>query len=221
MEKKNDIASPPLPSPLRRGPAPRDRLRPGRAAPGPRGGGGDRDPRSGAPQRHYRRGGREGGSPDDRRREESPHRRHCDPSPRRQSLSGQGPGRLRRRQRLWQVHGLDPDRGAGRNRGSDPPHQHALRPRGRGRRDRLDPAPERQRDGAVGQCRGRRDERRRPQRHTRPPGDQGGRARRHRRRPGGPVAEGSVGAGTGTIAFGWKGGIGTTRRSRRSSAAGR
>jgi D-aminopeptidase len=28
----------------------------------------------------------------------------------------------------------------------------------------------------------------------------------------GPVAEGSVGAGTGTIAFGWKGGIGTTSR---------
>jgi D-aminopeptidase len=30
---------------------------------------------------------------------------------------------------------------------------------------------------------------------------------------GGPVAEGSVGAGTGTIAFGWKGGIGTSSRS--------
>jgi D-aminopeptidase len=29
---------------------------------------------------------------------------------------------------------------------------------------------------------------------------------------GGPVAEGSVGAGTGTIAFGWKGGIGTSSR---------
>jgi D-aminopeptidase len=29
---------------------------------------------------------------------------------------------------------------------------------------------------------------------------------------GGPVAEGSVGAGTGTIAFGWKGGIGTASR---------
>nr|AAO59969.1 putative aminopeptidase [uncultured bacterium] len=28
----------------------------------------------------------------------------------------------------------------------------------------------------------------------------------------GPVAEGSVGAGTGTIAFGWKGGIGTSSR---------
>ena len=28
----------------------------------------------------------------------------------------------------------------------------------------------------------------------------------------GPVAEGSVGAGTGTVAFGWKGGIGTSRR---------
>lgn len=29
---------------------------------------------------------------------------------------------------------------------------------------------------------------------------------------GGPVAEGSVGAGTGTLAFGWKGGIGTSSR---------
>ena len=29
---------------------------------------------------------------------------------------------------------------------------------------------------------------------------------------GGPLAEGSVGAGTGTVAFGWKGGIGTSSR---------
>jgi D-aminopeptidase len=29
---------------------------------------------------------------------------------------------------------------------------------------------------------------------------------------GGPVAEGTVGAGTGTVAFGWKGGIGTSSR---------
>ena len=29
---------------------------------------------------------------------------------------------------------------------------------------------------------------------------------------GGPVAEGSIGAGTGTVAFGWKGGIGTSSR---------
>jgi D-aminopeptidase len=33
-----------------------------------------------------------------------------------------------------------------------------------------------------------------------------------RRASGGPVAEGSVGAGTGTINFGWKGGIGTSSR---------
>ena len=32
------------------------------------------------------------------------------------------------------------------------------------------------------------------------------------RAQGGPVAEGAVGAGTGTIAFGWKGGIGTSSR---------
>src|SRR5262245_29339022 len=29
---------------------------------------------------------------------------------------------------------------------------------------------------------------------------------------GGPIVEGSVGAGTGTMAFGWKGGIGTSSR---------
>jgi D-aminopeptidase len=33
-----------------------------------------------------------------------------------------------------------------------------------------------------------------------------------KRASGGPVAEGSVGAGTGTVAFGWKGGIGTSSR---------
>jgi D-aminopeptidase len=33
-----------------------------------------------------------------------------------------------------------------------------------------------------------------------------------RRAAGGPVAEGSVGAGTGTICYGWKGGIGTSSR---------
>ena len=36
----------------------------------------------------------------------------------------------------------------------------------------------------------------------------------------GPVAEGSVGAGTGTIAFGWKGGIGTSSRALPSSLGG-
>ena len=37
----------------------------------------------------------------------------------------------------------------------------------------------------------------------------------------GPVAEGSVGAGAGTIAFGWKGGIGTSSRGcQRAAAAG-
>ena len=37
---------------------------------------------------------------------------------------------------------------------------------------------------------------------------------------GGPVAEGSVGAGTGTIAFGWKGGIGTASRKLPAAAGG-
>jgi D-aminopeptidase len=36
---------------------------------------------------------------------------------------------------------------------------------------------------------------------------------------GGAVDEGSVGAGTGTVAFGWKGGIGTSSRTVRQSAA--
>jgi D-aminopeptidase len=35
---------------------------------------------------------------------------------------------------------------------------------------------------------------------------------------GGPVAEGSVGAGTGTVAFGWKGGIGTSSRRMKSDS---
>jgi len=37
---------------------------------------------------------------------------------------------------------------------------------------------------------------------------------------GGPVAEGSVGAGTGTLAFGWKGGIGTASRRLPASLGG-
>ncbi len=37
---------------------------------------------------------------------------------------------------------------------------------------------------------------------------------------GGPVDEGSVGAGTGTVAFGWKGGIGTSSRKLPSSLGG-
>jgi len=37
---------------------------------------------------------------------------------------------------------------------------------------------------------------------------------------GGPVAEGSVGAGTGTICFGWKGGIGTASRRLPADAGG-
>jgi D-aminopeptidase len=40
-----------------------------------------------------------------------------------------------------------------------------------------------------------------------------------RRAQAGPVAEGTVGAGTGTIAFGWKGGIGTSSRKLPAQAA--
>ena len=36
----------------------------------------------------------------------------------------------------------------------------------------------------------------------------------------GPVAEGSVGAGKGTVAFGWKGGIGTSSRKLPASLGG-
>lgn len=37
---------------------------------------------------------------------------------------------------------------------------------------------------------------------------------------GGPVEEGTVGAGTGTVAFGWKGGIGTSSRKLDANAGG-
>jgi D-aminopeptidase len=37
---------------------------------------------------------------------------------------------------------------------------------------------------------------------------------------GGPVEEGAVGAGTGTVAFGWKGGIGTSSRRVKTASAG-
>ncbi|QSQ28121.1 P1 family peptidase [Pyxidicoccus parkwayensis] len=47
--------------------------------------------------------------------------------------------------------------------------------------------------------------------HTRPVGDKEVRAALAQASSG-PVVEGSVGAGTGTVAFGWKGGIGTSSR---------
>ena len=71
--------------------------------------------------------------------------------------------------------------------------------------------------GALDQSGGGRDQRRlRAQRHPPPPGRASSTCARRWRAPrGGPVAEGSVGAGTGTVAFGWKGGIGTSSRRRR------
>ena len=70
-----------------------------------------------------------------------------------------------------------------------------------------------QRERALGQRARRRDQRRRAERHPRTPRHARPRDRgdRRARRPG-PVDEGAVGAGTGTVAFGWKGGIGTSSR---------
>ena len=77
-----------------------------------------------------------------------------------------------------------------------------------------------QRRRPVGQRAGRRNQRRRPERHPRPA--------RHAATHvlaaiaaarEGPVDEGSVGAGTGTQCFGWKGGIGTSSRRPRRRVA--
>ena len=65
---------------------------------------------------------------------------------------------------------------------------------------------------AVGQPGRGRDQRRLAQRHPRPAVTQGACPGRDPRRPGGPVEEGAVGAGTGTVCYGFKGGIGTASR---------
>ena len=66
---------------------------------------------------------------------------------------------------------------------------------------------------ALGQRARRRDQRRRPERHSRPARAAASTcSRRLQPRASGAVEEGSVGAGTGTQAFGWKGGIGTSSR---------
>ena len=48
------------------------------------------------------------------------------------------------RQRLWQVHRLDPDRRAGRDRDADPAHQHLVGARRDAGHRRLDAGPARQ-----------------------------------------------------------------------------
>ena len=90
-----------------------------------------------------------------------------DRAARRQSLPGKGAGGHLRRQRLRQVHGLDPGQRARRDRDADPAHQHA---------ERLPQAPSARRwtlaCPAMKEVRSinagrRRDQRRLPQRHPR------------------------------------------------------
>ena len=67
--------------------------------------------------------------------------------------------------------------------------------------------------GGIGQRAGGRDQRRRTERHPRDACAGASTCwRRSARRRTAPVAEGSVGAGTGTQCYGWKGGIGTSSR---------
>ena len=147
------------------------------------------------------------------------HRRHRDRAARRQPVSGQGGRRGVRRQRVRQARRLDAGRRARHDRNADRADQHAQRRHGDGRGRPLHARAAGQRAGAFGQRARRRDQRRRAERHPRPARHARSRARRRSaaRRPA-PVAEGAVGAGTGTICFGWKGGIGTS--SRRTRAAG-
>ena len=131
----------------------------------------------------------------------------------RQRVPGQGAGRGVRRQRVRQAGRLDAGRRARHDRNADRPDQHAERRRRRRRARAVDA----RRSPATRTC---------------------DRSTRWSARPttaasttsaactcgprtcstaleaarGGAVEEGSVGAGTGTRAFGWKGGIGTSSR---------
>ena len=110
--------------------------------------------------------------------------------------------------------GVDPGGRAGRARDADPAHLHAVRLAGRRRDGRLAAGAAGHGASALDQPGGGRDQRRlRPERDPEPPDRPSATcAPRWTARASGPVAEGSVGAGTGTVAFGWKGGIGTSSR---------
>ena len=124
----------------------------------------------------------------------------------RQPVPGQGSRRRVRRQRLRQAGRFDASRRTRHHRDARRPDQHLERGRSGRRNRRLDDRAARQRRRPFGERGGRRDQRRRPQRHPGPARDEGPRAGGHRGGSEGPVEEGSVGAGTGTQCFGWKGG---------------
>ena len=137
----------------------------------------------------------------------------ADPAARRQSVSGESPRRGVRRQRVRQARRLDAGERARHHRVADRADQHAV---GRRRRSRRSSAG-RSRSPATTTC--DRSTRSSAKRTTARLNDIRGLhvTREHvaaavTRASDGPVEEGAVGAGTGTVAFGWKGGIGTSSR---------
>ena len=143
------------------------------------------------------------------------HRRDGDPAARRQPVSGEGAGRRVRRQRVRQARRLDAGRGARHDRDADRAHQHAVASAPRSTRSSAG----RSRSRATRTCA------RSTRSSARPTtaGSTTSAACTSRASTcsaaiagakSGAVDEGGVGAGTGTIAFGWKGGIGTSSRSR-------
>jgi len=124
--------------------------------------------------------------------------------------------RKRSRPRSWserfrQADGIHAGAGVGRDRIAGGAHLHALRP---ARPTRSSPTSwvSRATKTSLGQSRRGRNQRRRPQQHPRASHYRSRCAPRHHRAKEGPVEQGSVGAGRGTVAFGWKGGIGTSSR---------
>ena len=163
-------------------------------------------------QRHYGRRRRSRRTGDDRRGRHGPHRRHRRPAARRQPVSGESPGRGVRRQRVRQARRVDAGQRARHDRVADRADQHAVGRHGRRGGRPLDARAAGQRqvrsvnalvgetnDGTLNDIRGLHVTRE----HV---------AAAVTRASDGPVEEGAVGAGTGTVAFGWKGGIGTSSR---------
>ena len=93
-------------------------------------------------------------------------------------------------------------------------HQHPQRRRGPRRHGRARGRGAAGRGRGLGAARRRRDLGRHPQRRRRLPRDRGARQGRLPRAAAGPVAEGSVGGGTGMVCHDFKGGIGTASRRR-------
>ena len=165
-------------------------------------------------QRDHRRRRRARRPGDGRRGRLGAHRRHRHPAARGQPLPRARAGGDPRRQRLRQARRRDAGARARRARDADPAHLHAVRVARRRRAGRpscsrsrawsasrsINPVVGETNDGALNAIRSR-------------PDHAATSCARARRRPrAAPVAEGSVGAGAGTVAFGWKGGIGTSSR---------